>query len=237
MSLNVNIDASGMFYRSLFTVGNYGVNKNEKLLDSKKSQSIFMRKLATDFASLVRDIDNPTRILVCLDSSSWRKSIPIEDGGYKGDREEKKQESPINWTVFYDLIDKFATLLGQKGYIISKIQRAEADDLLYLWSRYFNNKGENVVSITGDRDILQTVQKHPNGSWTVCLDPVNKRKKISLTQETLDSKGTSCNECDIFSPDTWSSPEDVLEKLISSYDLNIVEPTKFASIKNNGRWW
>ena len=67
MSLNVNIDASGMFYRSLFTVGNYGVNKNEKLLDSKKSQSIFMRKLATDFASLVRDIDNPTRILVCLD--------------------------------------------------------------------------------------------------------------------------------------------------------------------------
>jgi hypothetical protein len=49
MKLNLVIDASGIFYRSLFTVGNFGGAKGEKLLDNKKSQAIFMRKLASDF--------------------------------------------------------------------------------------------------------------------------------------------------------------------------------------------
>lgn len=234
MKLNVVIDASGMFYRSLFTVGNFGAAKGEKLLDTKKSQGIFMRKLATDFTSLIRDIENPCRVIVCLDASSWRKTIKIDDGdddGYKGDREEKKQESPINWNVFYELIDKFAQILSTKGYIYSKLPGAEADDLLFLWSRHLNSIGENVVSVTGDRDLLQTVCKNENGSWTVCLDPVNKRKKISLTQETYDSRGSSEQEADIFNPSTWSSADDVLQKLISGYELNIVDPVEIISKK------
>ena len=229
MKLNVVIDASGMFYRSLFTVGNYGAAKGEKLLDTKKSQGIFMRKLATDFTSLIRDIENPARVIVCLDASSWRKSILIEEGGYKNDREEKKQKSPINWSVFYEMIDKFATILGQKGYIISKLPGAEADDLLYLWSRKLNSEGENVILITGDRDLLQTVCRNSNASWTISLDPVNKRRKVSLTKETYESIGNvGSSEPDLFNPMTWSSPDDVLEKLISGYELNIVNPVYVA---------
>lgn len=229
MKLNVVIDASGMFYRSLFTVGNYGAAKGEKLLDTKKSQGIFMRKLATDFTSLIRDIENPARVIVCLDASSWRKSIFIEEGGYKNDREKKKQESPINWSVFYEMIDKFATILGQKGYIISKLPGAEADDLLYLWSRKLNSEGENVILITGDRDLLQTVCRNSNATWTISLDPVNKRRKVSLTKETYESIGNvSSSEPDLFNPTTWSSPDDVLEKLISGYELNIVNPVYVA---------
>lgn len=231
MKFNIVIDASGMFYRSLFTVGNYGAAKGEKLLDTKKSQGIFMRKLATDFSSLLRDMENPARVIVCLDSSSWRKSIIIEDGGYKSEREEKKQESPINWKNFYELIDKFATLLGQKGYILSKLQGAEADDLLFFWSRRLNSIGENVILITGDRDLLQTVCKNDNGTWTISLDPVNKRKKISLTQETYENKGDSISDPDIFNPNTWSSPDDVLHKLIDGFELNIIDPQKIITKK------
>ena len=98
MKLNLVLDASGIFYRSLFTVGAFGGSKGEKLLDTKKTQGVFMRKLATDFSSLVRAIDEPSRVIVCMDSSSWRKSIEIEDGGYKADR--KKDESTINWKAF-----------------------------------------------------------------------------------------------------------------------------------------
>lgn len=231
MKLNIAIDASGMFYRSLFTVGNYGVAKNEKLLDSRKSQEIFMRKLATDFTSIVRDIENPSRIIVCMDSSSWRKSIIIENGAYKGDREEKKQDSPINWKNFYELTDKFATILSHKGYIVSKLPGAEADDLLFLWSRFLNKRGENVILITGDRDLLQTVTMNKNGTWTVSLDPVNKRKKISLTQETLDSRGSSSCEPDLFNPNTWTTSDDVLQNLTDDFELNIVDPVKIASVK------
>lgn len=231
MGLNIVIDASGIFYRSLFTVGNYGAEKGEKLLDSRKSQGIFMRKLATDFCSLIRDIENPSRVIVCLDSSSWRKTVDIDGGGYKSNREEKRDESPINWRIFYELTDKFAAILGQKGYIISRIPGAEGDDLLFFWSRKLNAEGENVVLVTGDRDLLQTICKNENNTWTVCLDPVNNRKRISLTQEIYDMKGSNTNEPDLFMPDTWSSSEDVLDKLISSYETNIVHPQDIAVMK------
>ena len=232
MKLNIVMDASGMFYRSLFTVGNFDGKKGEKLLDTKKSQGVFMRKLATDFSSIIREIENPSRVIVCMDSSSWRKTIQIDDGGYKHDREEKKEDSPVNWKVFYELIEKFSVILSQKGYIVSKIPGAEADDLLYLWSRMLNDMGENVILVTGDRDLLQTVQLSPNGAWTISLDPVNKRKKISLTQETYESRGRTMDTVpDIFNPDSWSSAEDVLEKLLSSYELNIVNVHRHAVAK------
>lgn len=234
MKLNLVIDASGIFYRSLFTVGNFGGAKGEKLLDTKKSQGIFMRKLATDFSTLVRNIDDPSRVIVAMDSSSWRKSILIEEGGYKKDREEKKDETTINWRAFYDLTDKFCAILAQKGYLISRVPGAEADDLLFFWSRLLNGMGENVVLITGDRDLLQVVGLHDNKSWTIALDPVNNRKKISLTQEILDYSNTesvSEHSMDIFSPDTWSSSEDVLKKIVSTFDIQVVNTRKLSTMK------
>ena len=229
MKLNNVIDASGIFYRSLFTVGSYGVEKGEKLLDNRKSQGIFMRKLATDFSSLIRAIDEPTRVIVCLDSSSWRKSIEITDGGYKGDR--KKDESTVNWKAFYELTDKFTEILSQKGYLISRIPGAEADDLMFFWSRKLNGMKENVILTTGDRDLLQVLGKHANGSWTIALDPVINRKKISLTQETLDIKPIENDAPDIFNPDSWTTGENVLEKIIKNYEINIVNVRKLSVMK------
>jgi 5'-3' exonuclease len=235
MKLNLVIDASGIFYRSLFTVGNFGGTKGEKLLDNKKSQAIFMRKLASDFSTLVRSIEEPSRVIITMDSSSWRKSIIIEDGGYKGTREEKKDESTINWKCFYDLTDKFCAILSQKGYLISRVPGAEADDLLFFWSRLLNGMGENVVLITGDRDLLQVVGQHENNSWTIALDPVNNRRKISLSQETLDysKKEIAPVEefADIFSPDSWTSSGDVLSKIVNSHDILVVDTKKFCTMK------
>jgi 5'-3' exonuclease len=231
MKLNLVLDASSIYYRSLFTVGSFGAAKGEKLLDTRKSQGIFMRKLATDFSALVRAVDEPCRVVVCLDSSSWRKSVLIEDGSYKEGREEKKQESPINWKAFYELTDNFSKLLAQKGYVVSKIPGAEADDLLFFWSRKLNSMKENAVLITGDRDLLQVLGKHKNGSWTIALDPVLNRKKISLTQETLDYSLPENENVSIFDTSTWSSSGDILEKIIKNYDLNIVNTRKISTMK------
>lgn len=235
MKLNLVIDASGIFYRSLFTVGNFGGAKGEKLLDNKKSQAIFMRKLASDFSALVRSIEEPARVIIAMDSSSWRKSVAIDDGGYKIKREEKKDESTINWKCFYDLTDKFCAILSQKGYIISRVPGAEADDLLFFWSKTLNDMKENVVMITGDRDLLQVVSQHENGSWTIALDPVNNRKKISLTQETLDySKQGNApvgEFADIFSPDSWTSSGDVLSKIVNNHDILVIDTQKFCTMK------
>ena len=200
MKLNIVMDASGMFYRSLFTVGNFDGKKGEKLLDTKKSQGVFMRKLATDFSSIIREIENPSRVIVCMDSSSWRKTIQIDDGGYKHDREEKKEDSPVNWKVFYELIEKFSVILSQKGYIVSKIPGAEADDLLYLWSRMLNDMGENVILVTGDSPAVIVVAPQPLTSdherWRpletlfVCHDLAMGRQgaRAPLGDQLLDSR-------------------------------------------------
>lgn len=229
MKLNLVIDASGIFYRTLFTIGSYGVKKGEKLLDTKASQGIFMRKLATDFSSLVRNIEEASRVVVCLDSSSWRKSVEIVDGGYKESR--KKDDSNINWKAFFELTDNFAGILSQKGYIISRIPGAEADDLLYFWSVKLNEMRENVILITGDRDLLQVLGKKPNGSWTIALDPVLNRKKISLTQETLAYTHEENVGVNIFDPKSWSTSSDVLEKIVKTHELNIVVPEKIRTMK------
>ncbi len=100
MKLNLVIDASGIFYRSLFTVGNFGGTKGEKLLDNKKSQAIFMRKLASDFSTLVRSIDEPSRVIIAMDSSSWRKTIAIDDGGYKSKGKKRRMKALSIGNVF-----------------------------------------------------------------------------------------------------------------------------------------
>lgn len=231
MKLNLVIDASGIFYRSLFTVGNYGMKKGEKLLEGEDSKGVFMRKLATDFAALVKSVENVNRVIVCLDSSSWRKKIQIEEGGYKGTR--KKDESTIDWNAFFELTAEFVEILSSKGYIISKVKEAEADDLLYLWSRKLNGLGESVILVTGDRDLHQCIQSSSNGTFTVALDPVAQRRKIILTQETFDSqKIAEAGEVDFFDPDSWnSSPGDILENLIQKNDHLILDPMEVATKK------
>jgi len=224
MKLNMLIDASGLYYRTLYTVTGFGAKKGEKLLDSKKSQGIFMRKLATDFSSLVRALDEPCRVVVCLDSTSWRKSVEIEEYGYKSNRE--KSEGVVNWNAFYELTQNFSAILSQKGYIVSKIPGAEADDLLFLWSKKLNSMGENVLMVTGDRDMYQVLSCNDNGTWTISLDPNLERRKISLTQETLAFKESSGARADIFDVDTWSTSEDVLQKIIGHHNVNIVDVRK-----------
>ena len=229
MRLNLVIDASGIFYRTLFTVGNFEAKKGERLLDSKKSQGVFMRKLATDLSALIRNVEEPARVIVCLDSSSWRKTITIDEGGYKEDR--KKDESTINWKAFFELTENFSRILSQKGYIISKVPGAEADDLLYFWAQKLNEENENCILITGDRDLLQVLGKRENGSWTIALDPVLNRKKISLTQDTLNYSQPENHSANIFDPESWNSSSDVLDKIIKTHEINIVDPVKLQTMK------
>lgn len=232
MKLNLVIDASGIFYRSLFTVGNYGTKKGDKLLASEESKGVLMRKLATDFAALVKSVENVNRVIVCLDSSSWRKKILIDDGGYKSTR--KKDESIIDWNSFFELTAEFVEILGSKGYIISKVKDAEADDLLYFWSRELNSIGESVVLVTGDRDLHQVIQSCENGSFTVALDPVAQRRKILLTKETFDNRtlAEDTGDVDLFNPDSWnSSSGDILENLLAKNDHQIIDPVEVATKK------
>ena len=67
----------------------------------KKDRSVFIRKIATDLCSSLRDLPTGGRLIFTADSRSWRKKIEIEDGGYKSDR---VKDEKVDWTIFFDLI-------------------------------------------------------------------------------------------------------------------------------------
>jgi len=118
--------------------------------------------MSIDITFLIRII-NPARIIFCVDSPSWRKSILIEENeGYKGNR---IRTASINWDNVYDAIGKFTDIIRDNGMIVTKIDTAESDDLLALWNEELAlNQRQHVIVVSGDEDLRQLVRCLHTGS-------------------------------------------------------------------------
>ena len=171
--MNFIIDGNYLFYKTLFIFGGYG--SKGKILEERKEQEMFIRKVATDFSHAVRTFGNPDRIVFTIDSRSWRKDIEIEEGAYKGHREEKA--ATIDWDAFYSCMNEFADVLKKKGIIVSKEDRAEGDDLMFLWAQTLFDKQMDSVIVTGDRDLTQCI-RFDGKNFVVVYNPNSKSRKI-----------------------------------------------------------
>jgi len=96
--INLLFDTNNIFFRSTFTVGQFG--KAKYTFDNQTELDQLMRKVAMDVSAIIRSA-NPSRVIFAQDSKSWRKQIKIDENeGYKGNR--KKNEF-INWNKIYKL--------------------------------------------------------------------------------------------------------------------------------------
>ena len=82
-------------------------------------------------------------------SLEWRKSIYPE---YKANR--KHDDS---YQIFRDHLKDVDELLSLFPTKKIAVEKAEADDVMYALATYFADEGEDVLIITGDRDIAQLV--------------------------------------------------------------------------------
>lgn len=171
--MNLIFDGNYLFYKTLFIFGGYSGGK--RLLDDKKDQDMFMRKIATDMSHAIRNFGSPDKLIFTIDARSWRKDVLIEDGAYKGTR--TKDESKINWDQFYKMMNEFGEILTKKGFIVSREDRAEGDDLMHLWADHLFQQGEDSVIITGDGDLTQCVRMNEK-NFVVCFNPNSKNRKI-----------------------------------------------------------
>ena len=113
-----------------------------------------MRKLAIDFASELRKLQNfVDDIVVAVDSKSWRKDL-YPEADYKGTR---KQDSSVDWSAVYEIYEGFQKILKKHGVTIHQTQGAEADDVIFGWSVALNDRGKSCIVWTGDRDLIQLV--------------------------------------------------------------------------------
>ena len=154
---NVIFDLSNMFFRSLYIVGGYGA-KNYTF-DSQYEVDQLMRKIATDVAYVIRQI-NPSRVIFALDSRSWRKDIPIDENeGYKGDRE---KSGVINWDNVFSVMKEFGQILESNGFIVTQVDKAEADDIMCLWrDELLFKQNQHVILVSADEDVRQLVAFWP----------------------------------------------------------------------------
>jgi 5'-3' exonuclease len=215
--MNLIVDGNYLFYKTLFIFGGY--SKGGKVLSSATDQEMFIRKVATDLSHAIRTFGNPSRVIFTVDSRSWRKDVEIEEGGYKSNRE--KDESVIDWDAFYKCMNEFAAILKKKGFIVSKEERAEGDDLMYLWADRFFADGQDSVIITGDKDLTQCV-KSDGKNFIVVYNPNSKNRKIVAPKGF--SEWIKTEEYDLFDASTFMNrSKDLIAEALSSVTIEEID--------------
>ncbi len=207
------IDGNYFLFRTLYVLPRK--SKKSEMLGTDEDATVFMRKLATDFAYQIRLFEGLIdKVVWTIDSRSWRKDF-YPEAEYKGNR---KQDSSINWANFSKVTEEFTQLLIKQGVIYSKVDGAEGDDLMYAWNTESLANDKSVIMFTGDKDLVQLVNKNKNNNThTILFSPAHK--KLYTYQGfsewlTTEEKETSTDLFDVLK--TSSSPESQSKKLLSS---------------------
>lgn len=214
------IDGNYFLFRSFYVLP----KSSGKALDTKKEMDIFMRKLAIDFTSEMRKFRYIVdQVVFTVDSKSWRKDF-FPEADYKGNREE---ESTTNWANFHKVGDEFKSFLKRSGVILHKVNGAEGDDLVFAWSVNSNLKGRSTIVFSGDRDLIQLVNKNAStDSFTLWYANANKR--LVAYEGFIDwLNSEDHNVTDIFSMSKATNPDTMLKtqlrQIIKESKLSVEE--------------
>lgn len=227
MNTTILFDGNYLFYRALHAIK--GFNNKKRFLDDDEEQAIFVRKVTTDFISIINKLKHVHKIVFVKDSKSWRASY-YED--YKANRKDK--EDDINWNNFYKCIDEFLEIIKNNKIIISNIDRAEGDDLIALWSNYLNSINENVIIISGDADLTQLVNYNKD-TYTVVFNVKSSDRriiaKLGLYELLLNNKDDDdisiFNSSKILKKQFGTDPKQFLLDLINSdIDYEEIDPNE-----------
>lgn len=151
--MNIIFDGNYLFHKTFSVFQTYYRGKDmTEVLGDPENRQVLLRKCIIDMCYTIKRFRRVHRVAFVFDSSSWRYSL------YKDYKYALTRVRDAAYPLFLECLDEFADFLKKKGVIVSRVQGAEGDDLLYMWSMYFGFcRGEKVVIITGDSDIRQVI--------------------------------------------------------------------------------
>lgn len=154
--MNILFDGNYLYHVAFSVFCNYYKGQDlEQVMADKEKQQVLIRKCIIDLCNTVRKFRDVKRVAVVIDSHSWRYNY-YEDYKYALTR----VRDPY-YKHFLTVLDMLEQLLRKKGLIVSRVNGAEGDDLLYVWALYFGYcLDEQLVIITGDSDIRQIINKN-----------------------------------------------------------------------------
>lgn len=151
--MNIIVDGNYVYHKafSVFSTYHRGQDMGATLSEPDKQQ-VLIRKCITDMCAAIRRFTDVRRVVVVIDSHSWRYKL------YNNYKYALTRVRESYYKQFLAVLDAFEALLRRKGVIVSRVSGAEGDDLIYMWSIYFDRcMGEQVVIITGDSDLRQVL--------------------------------------------------------------------------------
>lgn len=226
--INVLIDGNYIFHKTFGVFGGYGNKNPMDILGTSNEQSMFIRKISTDLTSSLRSIPTGGRLVFTVDSRSWRKDVEIEGGGYKSNR---VKDEEVDWSVFFNLLTSYGEHLEKMGFIFSRVNGAEGDDLLYFWADYLNTKGENCIIVSGDKDLHQ-LARWKNDNWTIVWNANSKNNVLSVP-ENWEKKWLNKNSAaSVFDMGSVMDPDkEKLKTFINKVEVNEIIPRDFVFVK------
>lgn len=178
MALNILFDGNYLFHKTFSVFATYYRNEDmREVLKDKEKQQILMRKCIIDMCFAINKFKDVKRVAFTIDSSSWRYEL------YANYKYSLTKVRDAYYAQFLECLQMFEELLKKRGIIVSRVQGAEGDDLMYIWSIYFGLcLDENLVIITGDSDIRQIITDNvslfANNSKNLKMYCSEKKKKF-----------------------------------------------------------
>ena len=154
------------------------------------------------------------QLILCCDSRSyWRKD---EYRWYKGHRKHQKKSGDLDWDMVYETLNELKVELKENfPYILLEIEKAEADDIIAVLVKYFDenelvNTGlieepVKIVIASTDQD-FQQLQKYSNVTqWNnVTKKEMICRNPKQFLIEHICTGDTGDNIPNVVTGDDWS---------------------------------
>jgi 5'-3' exonuclease len=216
------IDSNYIFHKTFGIFSGFGAKSPGDVLSSEGDRNMFVRKVMTDLCYSLNQIPDLHRVIFCKDSRSWRKDYQITRSVYK---ESRVKTEGVDWGSFFKLLEELGEFLSENGYIYSTCGGAEGDDLIWAWSEHLKDSDDDIIVITGDKDMHQLVRAS-NSNWTCIWNSQSKNNKFTVPQNwRLEEE----KEPTIFDVTPSSGSNDhKLKHLISSCTIEEIDTKEFV---------
>jgi 5'-3' exonuclease len=185
-STNVVFDGNYLLHKTFSVIRNYNPDAEtvEELFKDTKLKGVFLRKMIIDACSALNKITVPIdQVVFVFDSTSWRYGFHPD---YKHKLSKVKND---DFTQVFEIMEKLITKLINVGFVVSRVEAMEGDDLLFFWSKYFENLEQDAILVTGDGDMHQLVSEYisvfNNNSKNLNLYTSEPKELLSISNVKL----------------------------------------------------